>query len=761
MMNKMSFLDTIEKVYKVASEKIDKQLEEDVQEIISKLSDYFIKILDLKNEKPEKYKSLLVRTRYTEKKNPQNVPFLLHEYYEPSHEGIQVYCNVFFKIWKKSFDNELENTVYFTVSKIVDILQDSLKRGKDYMTVSNYFIGLLQNINLEMSKTPNRFSNSTARASYNWFFEIVFADDFKLELLSDLQIALFISIRISLANDNEKVFHSFIAHIISGSYYPTYGMLPDIDSNTKYSNKEIFKEYEKAKDNLFLLSRQSLTFQDYQNVIVAFEVFKSAINKYTSVEEETRQKILIEYKRFIEQQFKYNILQQTVIWLGSYCLYIKKYKYIDFLLNYNQPKDSSAFWVNQDINPLNTEEILTLFYRRHDLERNITFLWEGHHDFLSYYDTFIAILLINAINLNKRKGESWRSEYKPNLKNSEKTVQEIDSLGYSLDNLLNIVNFLKNDKTIIEACGLTESMASAANTLLENIKSNIGRQKQEIEMEAKVDEGIASNFIDIVVETYSKTASVRNIINYYNPISSKILKYPKGKYLSFGINEIMTKGLFSNKDKGLYVGFPEGVARRFIFDENMTLRRIISESCTKTEMKTDQSMVVQLLDNLDMNEPLNDKVLIFSNLNPSYEIFSSRSDFIPVEKITDKKPNMHEFVGRYKGADVFTLYDETRWKNLLALKILPKYGIGTIKYFAPSRKEDFNIKERFYWKIHNLNDRQEIIDDLLKQQPYWLLQQASDLSSQREYLQKQVNIIILYKMNFVLPKGFRGWTFSL
>jgi len=178
-------------------------------------------------------------------------------------------------------------------------------------------------------------------------------------------------------------------------------------------------------------------------------------------------------------------------------------------------------------------------------------------------------------------------------------------------------------------------------------------------------------------------------------------------------------------------------------------------------MKTDQSMVVQLLNDLDGIESLNDKVLIFSNINPSYEIFNSESDFIPVEKIIDVYPLIREFVGRYKGADVFSLYDETRWKNLLVLKKMPKFGIGIIKFFVPTSKEDYKIKEHFYWKIQGLDDLPEIVDDILKQQPNWLLQQASDLSSQREYLQKQVNIKILYKMNFVLPKGFQGWTFGL
>lgn len=761
-MNDSCFLDNIEKVYKVASEKIEKQLEEDTQAIVDKLQFYFLKLIDLKDSDPEKFKSLLVRSRYTNKKNPQNIPFLISEYYEPSLEGIQVYCNILFKIWKKSYDNELENTAYYTVSVVEKILQNLLSRGKsgkDYLTISNYYITLLQNINFEISKTPQRFSYSTARASYMWFFHIVFNPDFNLKLITDLQIPLFVSVRLSINNNNKKLFLSFIGHIINGSWDPLYAMLPDIDYKTKFEQHELGKEYEKAKSALLTESAHALTLQDFQKVTIAFDSFTSVLEKYTTITNEIKQNIISEYKGYLEKQFKYRILQQTVIWLGSYCLFQKKYDYIEDLLYFNQPKDSPVHWSNKDINPLDIHEIITLFHRRYELDRNITFLWDDHHEFLTYYNTYLGILLCNAINQNQRIGQTWRNEYNPNFKNLGKTVQEIESFRYSLEDLSNIIKSFKNRSNLIKDCGLSEIAVDNAIILLDNVCTNIERQKQEIKVSAEIDPEKAIRFIENVYENYRKGGAIKNIINFYKPISIENEAFPGEQFLSFGINEVTMKSFFAKNDEGMYVGWGNAFASNFTFNENINLRRILAENCQKSNDKIDQSMIIQELEKIG---DLNDKVLIFSNIYPSYEIFGSNTGFISIDEIpvTDR-PEINEFVGRYNGADVFTFYDDTKWKQLLILTKFPDAGIGSIKYYVPTEKTDFNIKEHFYWKILDLNVESDLVNSIIKEQPIWLLQQSADIDEQKKFLCEQVNVIILFKMNLELPEGFRGWFFNL
>ena len=210
----------------------------------------------------------------------------------------------------------------------------------------------------------------------------------------------------------------------------------------------------------------------------------------------------------------------------------------------------------------------------------------------------------------------------------------------------------------------------------------------------------------------------------------------------------------------MYFGWTDSYAHELIFQENFNLKRIFIEKSFSETDKIDQSIIVNKLDEIGQ---LDEKVLVFLNIYPTYEIFGSNTDFISKDDIQESNcPSLNEFVGRYKGADIYTYYNETNWKQLLVLKKHKEQGIGKIKYYVPiSNIEGFNIKENFYWKILDLNETNEIVDKIIDEQPYWLIQQASDKKSQLIYLKKQVNLIILYKINLELPNDFQGWFYNL
>lgn len=790
-------------------------LKDDFQSIADFLYDYLEWIMQLEKLLLESYLKLLMNPVHSESTDKATITVNITLLNEPSSAGIQFFNDLFFNIWKNSFDKKLDNTAYNTVTIIENILTLLLSRGrrsKDYISIANYFIRLLQSINFEINKSPNKFSSSSAKATFIWFFNIVFKDDFDWKLIYDLQIPLFTSVRLTLIDKNKKQFVSFIEHIINGNYNPDYGMLPDFDFQLKYAQKDILNEYENAKTKLIRGGEKALTLQDFQKVKIAFDEFSITAKKFKNIDETVTLKIISEYDKYIAKEFKYKIVQQTVIWLGAYCLFLKQYDFIEELLFYNQPKDSPVSWGNKDINPLNIDDIFAYYHRRYELDSNVTFLWDGHHEFSTYYNTYLAILLMNAVNQNQRKGETGWNEYNPDFISLGKTIQEIESIAYSLNELKQIIVSLKNRMEIITGCGLSEQIANLTITLLENKISYIEKQKQELLINAEVNPTKEQNFINDVYEYYQKGGAIKNIVNLYNPISATNEPYPGKQFLNFGINEITMKSPLANNDEGMYYGFPEAFARKLAFNENMELKHIFIEKSKKSDTKIDQSMIVEELDKIGQ---LNDKILIFSNLYPSYEIFGSNSGFIQAHEISEtERPKLHEFIGRFKGADVFKYGDETNWKQLLILKKHPESGIGSIKYYEPigepkekigeeKTKEpiekvtgetteelikkvtkktaeeptektiekttekttdkitDFKIKDHFYWKLHNLNEEQKIIDNLIKEPPYWLLQQATDEHAQRTYLLQQINIIIRYKMNLELPPDFQGWFFYL
>jgi len=750
---------SMERLTKVALIKLEKQQHIETINILNDINNIYFKFFECKRNNRAQFIKIFID-------DPAG-PSLLYKIQNTIFEFLGAYVDAFLIIWKEGSNKGVEGVT----SKTIQIFSKGFNKYlSDYLPLSEpvpsffseieIFLSFFRKLSREIEALDNPKHIGEYNYPFSWYFDFVFDENFDLKKhIFEFQKSLFLSMRDVLIKNNKATYKAFIETIINGFWHPEYGLLPDLDYNAKFSDEENFKEYNKIKNNLITKSLNALTLNDFHEVEILLDNFSVAINNFQSVSEEIRENIISEYNKFVNKQFKYNILKQTVLWIGTYCLFLKQYEYIDILFYFNQPKDSPVDWVNKDINPLTIDEIFTLYHRRFELEKNITFLWDAHHEFMSYYNTFIGLLLINAINQNHRKGKTWQNEYNPDYISSGKTPQEIEDIAHSFDNIQNIVKSLISEKTILKKCGLTENVAEQATGILTTILSNIERQKQEIKVTAEIDPIKAMNYIDSVYNRYLNAGPIRNIINLYNVISSNNEPFSGKKYLPFGINEISIKSFFAKNDEGNYFGWGEAYARQLIFSENIELRRILIGSSNKLESKVDKSKTIEVIDNKIGN--LNDKVLIFSNLFPSYTIFSNSPEFIPVEKIPEQERiPLHEFVGTYRGASVFTYFDETKWESLLVLKIFKDDGIGTIKYYVPTDETGFNVKEHFYWKILDLNVESQIIDTLINDQPYWLIQETPDKNAQRMFLQSQVNIIIKYRLGFDLPKDFQGWYFG-
>jgi hypothetical protein len=736
-------------------------LTEDFENIANFLFDYIKWIVGLDGSIINQYLNLLQKPVDSLHSSQSTVTLDATNFNQSSTVGAQIIQAQFFNLWKNSFDKNKDGVAY-NISTVIELILNLLlsqgTRSKDNISLANYFIRLLQDISFETNRSPNRSQSFSDKATYIWFFNIVFAKEFDVSLISNLQIPLFLSMKLAISDKNKKQFLSFVDSTIHGMFAPFSGLLPDFDFNLKYKERELVENYDRAKGKLKKLSFEVMNLQDYQMVHSSFLEFCETVDTFTHVDLPVRENIKAEYKIYIEKEFKYRTLQQTVIWLGAYCIYTNNFDFIEELFYYNQPKDSKTHWSNQDINPLNVSDIFNYFHRRYELDHNITFLWDGHHDFLNYYNKYIALLLLNAINQNKRKGEDWRNEYEPNF-NQMLSTQELDNISRSFDEFKNTICYIKEKKDELEKCGLSIEIADRAITLIENIILRINIKKKEIALEAKIDSDKERTFIESVYQLYTNGGSIRKIIAFYNPIPETNEPCQDEDFLSFGINEIASKSFLALNDAGTYVGFPEAYARKFIFDENIQLKGIFQNNSKKTLEKTDQSMIVSKLDEIG---DLDSRVLVFSNLYPSYEIFGSNPDFISLEKIGEnERPNLREFVGRYKGGDIYSFYDNTNWKQLLVITKSPEGNIGEIKYYVPTKKFDFKQEGHLFWKIHDLNEETSIIDEIIKEQPYWLLEHANDRVEQESYLREQINLIMLIKMSLKLPDNFQGWHFAL
>jgi len=558
----------------------------------------------------------------------------------------------------------------------------------------------------------------------------------------------------SITDNDSELFNSFVGYIVDNRFLPEYALLPDLSfKDTNYSNANVTTFY-KNKEQLLTNAAKAITFSDYLKIRAQFSEFEQSVRALPNLQPDFSKNLVDIYSAYINNLFKYHSLQQFVIWLGTYCIFKKRYNLIQTLLFYNQPKDSPVYWSNTDINPLNYGEILNLSIRQHELDKSITFLWDGHYEFSVYFRQYIAILFINAIYQNSIKS-SWRNTFNPDYLSDNKNKQEIENIIHFIKEIKNSISNLHHNKTIIEACGLSLQAAEKSIEFLNNIIDYLKHKAEIITATQNIDSQKQEIFINNIYDYYSNGGALKNIIKHYNAIETNIEQLSENKLISISTTNNLLKSFLAENDDGMYVNFPQGIATQLLYYENYNLLRIYAQSSITPNKNIDQSNLVNFLNSL---ENIASKVLIFINVYPSYEIFNSQSGFVPREAILDEnKINIFEFAGCFQSADVFSFYEDSNIKYLLVIEKTQDNNIGVLKYYKPDDSNNFVKKEPLFWQIINLLENESEIEKIIIEQPTWLMQEEPDKTKQIAHLKKCILLNIKIKLDLELPENFKSW----
>ncbi len=758
MDNASVFLENIQKVGKVASEKINKGLEEDTQIIVDNLKMYFLQIIDLKTSNPAKFKSLLVRPRFKKLADPENIPFNLSEEDDLSYGGIHVYCSVLFKIFKEAYENELLNTAQHTVTTIESILIELLKKGKDYLTIAQYFIDSLQRMNIRINQSPSKITVINHHVAYSWFFRLVFKDDFAIDGIDIAKITLFSSIREIINNDIDDIFISFVEYIHLGHYMPDFSLIPQLDFRTINHRDPKVRGYEKLSNEFIHNSCKALIYSDYLGSQKKLEEIRNSINELPDIDAAEKLTLISKHEEYAKKMFKYKSLQQVVIWLGTYCVYKKKYKFILELFDFNQPHDSASTWTSQDINPLDYAQILTLFLRKDQLESNIWYRWDGHSDYTVYHKIYLALLFVNAVFRNSLL-HAWRNEIDIRDFIKDWNTDEISNSIYYTTEFQNIIGKIAKEDYFKSQFKLYSDSATKAIDILDSFVNIFQTEYNSKKTVETLQPDKIQLFCQTVSKFYSNGCSIKNIINYYKNVISSDENVDKEKCLFNSSRNSIPSSFFSPTPGTMFVGFEQNFAKQLIFNEDIYLTKILVNSCKISEEKIDQSTIVNFIEEHGVSE---NSVLIFVNIFPEYEIFNSKTEFTPRENITNNKLlEIFEFVGKYKNADVFYITDNRTKRNVIFLNRSLESGLGTIQMFKLNVSEDFISESNLYFRIIKYAENPSLKEDILNHPPLWLIQNKPKAIELSNYIDTLVNIEIKYLLKYDLPKDFEGWFIPL
>lgn len=774
---------SIERIGIVAIRKLEKGQEQSLSEILDLLENIFLSFLKLQDTNIDKFKAFLsdsTRLPYVQnvnidnddeifkmlseetdftnaqKPDPISIPHDMEQIYS-SYSGIQMFTNVLYRIWFKADELKYFGLATEVLLKINSILK---RLVPNYSNLNRNIIGYFLDLQSKIIRIGTySFDDRKLYLIYSyftWYRDLVFKKDFDVRYQTVFNRNLFINCQIVIDKNVTSLYNHFVSSVIDGQLLNVY----------TYDNYQII-------NTINILDKKRGIYYTFDS-----QIRSNAIHCYSSVD---LTKILSEIQQFKLQHpswdneksekfeknlynlslnyYKYNNLRMIFLWAGSYCLYKERYNLLNDQLYYNQPKDSSASWVNKDINPTTVGEIINLLLRKYEIESSVVFGWGGHSDFMGYFHKYLLLLFTHITSQSTRYGKDISIEnYKVLFENKSK------------DQLNQVKNELETQKIIAERTVKKENnyltklsytndlITKMVIPLIGQLINECSIKYESIDQYSKLDESKVDLFINAVIDVFHKRATFRNIISYYNNEIPSLLPF-NSEIKAYGINEISPKSYFAEGDTGMYVGWPEGFANRLVFQNNMFIEQTWKRKC-KVNKKITNDKVLEIVNSHIEKDVSNNFIILGTNMRFPFQVFGNEKEYQPTWQISEKEDwwDQTQLVGFYKNHAIFNKYDQS---NTQSFFVLNKNHLGTLKQYMPFKEEaESEIHDIFYFTIDAYSQNNKILSEIITKAPAWLKEQG-DEDAQRAFLLKQVRIMIFESFTLELDDKFVGYSYYI
>lgn len=356
---------------------------------------------------------------------------------------------------------------------------------------------------------------------WEWYTSLLSDPKLSLNLLPSLDLYLLTTMKIVVQTKNRVIFKSFIAATIDKFWFHNF----DLYSKTKNSASLIMKIQEELPGTIFPKE---------------FEDLKELASHIKDEEEKIR------IQETIHEKIRYNHISFTVTVLGAYCLFKTEYKFIEYILKYNQPDNSTTQYINKDIVPTNINVLLKL-YKNYPSFIPIFFnIWEGHSDGQLWFKKYISLLVCNLVRTN-HSGTNYR-------KNPDANKQDLEYDHICINDIKSILTDDYNESDIINAIGLTQENRVDAIKFLENISEQITESINKEKKQQKLDKEKVKAFEESIRADIQDRSIWLNILQETLPNESTNKSYS----LRIGDKQVIEKSFLAENDNGLYFGFSRG-----------------------------------------------------------------------------------------------------------------------------------------------------------------------------------------------------------
>lgn len=549
---------------------------------------------------------------------------------------------------------------------------------------------------------------NSGMATFSWYKTIRFSDKVRTEYYEELDRYFIKMIKYVVDSKNEDFFKYFVRDFAG---YPSHG--PPIVYKSIIVQK--FRDFYSKKLSEYLknipeIQREELL-RDFSKI---FNIEKT-INRIFFLFNETQvenweeeideiYKVTIKNRRFINfseeeiEDEKKSILEKgkgycnhnnfllIMIGIGSYCFAKGHYNWCFYLLDYNQPINSSKTRNFSLCHPVNFFDVSILLSNFNSLRNKMDSIMDkGSIDL--YLKQYFLILYTHIQGFKKSQDRVQEKYFGSTLENFN--IQELVSLRTSFHEFLSegLFNDFKNNNSLLkELKATTEWVEKVLWQDLYGLSKSTNEHIDQFIRRSKVDSKLVEVFRENTFTAFFEKGILRNILLRY---SKKIynLSSPKS-YTSTSLerNSIGKKNFITVLPEHWELD-GKSIGSSLAEKENKFLFQLLLNHSIKSE--------IGLKDWLEENQSnIEQKIIIARNV--SFYDFSdlSETDSEDWEYATENEERDFKFKGKYKDKlEVYCISDYDTPKTLI---IMDKEEAGVFVQYSPSQSRlgDIEVFER-------------------------------------------------------------------
>lgn len=593
------------------------------------------------------------------------------------------YLNIY-SCWKQIFREASDDTVdvLFEYHRLLkDVLgkfdeNKEILKGKDFEPLFFLYQRMVNDIDKKTADTVPY----AQRSPWEWYTSLCSEPELSSDLLSLLDSYLLATMKIVVKTKNSVIFESFIASIIDRLWFH------DFDQYPYYGDESNI--IEKIKEGL--------------PGAIFLDEFK-ALQELTSSIKDVKKRAQIQ--AFIHERFRYNHISFTVTMLGAYCLFRSEYKYIEYILKYNQPDHSTIQFINKDIVPNDINILLKWYKNCPSFMSFFVSLWEGHNDGQLWLKKYISLLVCNLIRLDKS-----------NLSYKKEPDSNKQTLGYDKLCISEIKRALSDNYNtdIIKAIGLSPKNRYDTINLLDKISREIEEYIKTEQQQQQLSLPKEEDFKGAIRKDVQERPIWLNLLQETLPAESPPYSF------KIGDKRLIDKSFLAKNDNGIYIGFYRGFSDIIVNQINYYVEGCIRSASLANMRSINKTNFKEKILEFDKTW-----IVLFINYPPILDWVYDIPDFKTIFN--------NKLIGiTGKGAHIYAFNDHAN------------QGVRMILF----QKTDISkVTIELDIKVTDLNEDNTLRNTILYEKPYWLNKYQSD-NEKDEYLRTHAEIDISGNISF-------------